>query len=267
MSLSGKHVAVTGARKGEEISKLIRNLGGIPYVRPTQGTVILDEEQVGPDLERLLSEGTDWLILTTGIGSRTMLEISDKLGMKEQLIDLLKRVNIAARGYKTRHFLKELGIAPTVSDDDGTVRGLIRQFENISLKGQRVTVQLYGEPSQKLRDWLSGEGAIFTEIMPYQNIAPPEPEMLSLIDEILAGKFDAVAFTSALQVHFLFQCAKKHGLDDDLRAGFAGHTVATAVGIVTAEALEEAGVTRIVQPENQRMGGMIVELGRYFERH
>jgi len=76
MSLAGKHVAVTGARKGEEISQLIVNMEGIPYVRPTQGTVFLDESQVAPDIHRLLNEGTAWLILTTGIGAQTLLDMA-----------------------------------------------------------------------------------------------------------------------------------------------------------------------------------------------
>jgi hypothetical protein len=30
--------------------------------------------------------------------------------------------------------------------------------------------------------------------------------------------------------------------------------------------LEDAGVSRIVQPEDQRMGAMIVEIRKYFEK-
>lgn len=266
MSMNGKRIAVTGPRKGEEISTLIKNMGGIPYVRPTQGTIILDEKQVEPDLQRLINEGTDWLILTTGIGSQTLLEMSEKLGLREQMIDLLHKVKIAARGYKTRQFLKSIGLKPDISDDDGTVRGLIKQFSGIGLGGQRVAVQLYGEKSDTLRKWLTGQGAVYTEIMPYIHIPPPESEVQRFLDELLNETFDAVAFTSAIQVHFLFQAAERFGVGDKLRQIFAGPTVAVAVGVVTAEALEDAGVSRIVQPEDQRMGAMIVEIRKYFEK-
>ncbi|GAE28884.1 uroporphyrinogen-III synthetase [Halalkalibacter hemicellulosilyticusJCM 9152] len=42
--------------------------------------------------------------------------------------------------------------------------------------------------------------------------------------------------------------------------------IAVAVGKVTAEALEEEGVTRIVYPELERMGAMILEVSRYVEK-
>jgi len=265
-SLQGKHIAVTGARKGDEISKLIENLGGTPYIRPTQGTIILDESQVGPDIERLLKEGTDWLILTTGIGSQTLLDMAERMGYREQLLGVMRQAKIAARGYKTRNFLKSIGIAPSISDEDGTVRGLIQKFEsaNISLTGQRVALQLYGERSDKFDKWLKAQGADYFEIMPYQHVTPPESQMRAFIDELLTGKFDAVAFTSAVQVYYLFEAARRYDADQSLRDLFADRTLAVAVGIVTAEALEDHGVKRIVQPSNQRMGGMIVEMGNYF---
>lgn len=265
MGLKGKHIAVTGARKGEEISKLIENLGGIPHIRPTQGTVILDDQQVEPDIDRLLTEGVDWLILTTGIGSQTLTDMAERLGRKEQLLELMKRVKIAARGYKTRNFLKSIGLVPAVTDDDGSVRGLIRQFASagVSLKDKKVAVQLYGEPSPTLEAWLTEEGADFYQILPYQNFPPPEEELRSLVDEILSGKFDVLASTSALQVHHLFAAAERFGLLEELRSSLNGPTLAAAVGIVTAEAMEEWGVGRIIQPANQRMGGLIVEIDRY----
>lgn len=262
--LQGKHVAITGARKGEEISKLIENLGGIPYVRPTQGMVFLDETQVSPDLDRLLTEGADWLILTTGIGTQTMLDVAERLGRKEQLLRVLQNIKIASRGYKTRNVLKELGIEPDVQDDDGTVRGLIRMLEPHSLKGKRVALQLYGEMPHSLLDWLKRQEAKYFEILPYKHVPPAEEEMRSFITELLEEKYDAVAFTSAIQVQYLFQAAEQFAKRDQLLQVFAGRTLPVAVGIVTAEALEEAGVKRHIQPKNQRMGGMVVEMNRYF---
>ena len=34
---------------------------------------------------------------------------------------------------------------------------------------------------------------------------------------------------------------------------------------MTSEALTQAGITRIVAPENERMGAMIVEMAKYYE--
>lgn len=54
--LLGKHVAIGGSRKTEEISTIIEKQGGIPVIRPLQGTVYLAEKQVEPDL-RTFVEG------------------------------------------------------------------------------------------------------------------------------------------------------------------------------------------------------------------
>ena len=44
---------------------------------------------------------------------------------------------------------------------------------------------------------------------------------------------------------------------------FKADVLAVAVGKVTAEALREEGIERILAPENERMGAMIIELSNY----
>jgi uroporphyrinogen-III synthase len=43
--------------------------------------------------------------------------------------------------------------------------------------------------------------------------------------------------------------------------------VAAAVGKVTAQGLREEGIERMVVPEEERMGSMMVTLGRYFAQN
>ena len=72
----------------------------------------------------------------------------------------------------------------------------------------------------------------------------------------------------ALQQLFKFvRCLIMHvkkGTSGDESIYFKEKTVATAVGKVTAEALVEEGIERIVVPQHERMGAMIVELGALF---
>lgn len=262
--LRGKHIAVTGARKGKEISKLIENYGGIPYIRPTQGTVFLDESRMELELDKLMNTQIDWFVLTTGIGTKALLDGAEKLGCKEKVLEILQHSHIASRGYKTKAVLKELGIQPEVQDEDGTVRGLIEALQKWDLQDKTVALQLYGEKSPKLNSWLASAGARSIEILPYEHIPPKIEHIERFIDEIRAQKFDAIAFTSALQVTFLFNEADKLGEKDTLLQAFANRTIAVAVGVVTAEALEDAGVKRIIQPAHQRMGAMITTLHQYY---
>ncbi|XYY60315.1 hypothetical protein ACNSPU_06395 [Bacillus velezensis] len=41
--------------------------------------------------------------------------------------------------------------------------------------------------------------------------------------------------------------------------------LAAAVGKVTAEAIRDEGVKRVLAPDIERMGAMIIELSRYYE--
>lgn len=264
--LEGKRVAIGASRKTEEMSKLIENQGGIPLVRSLQGTVFLAEKEVEPELIKFVEEGADWVIFTTGIGTETLVNIADKLGVKETYLQQLDKANVAIRGYKTKNFLKKINIEPAVLDEDGSTRGLIRALEDVDFTGKKVLVQLHGETAPKLIEFLEGKGASVQTILPYQHIAPEWDAVQTLFDEIIEKKVDAVCFTSAIQARSLFTFAKDKGITKEILAAFQSNTLAVAVGKVTAEALSEEGIDRMVVPELERMGAMIIELSRYFEK-
>ncbi len=126
--LHGKRVAIGGSRKTEEISTIIEKQGGTPVIRPLQGTVYLAEKQVEPDLRTFVEEKADWVIFTTGIGTETLLDMAEKIGLKDEFLQAIRQPKAACRGYKTLSALKKLGITPEASDEDGTTRGLIRSL-------------------------------------------------------------------------------------------------------------------------------------------
>lgn len=262
--LANKRIAIAGSRKTDEMSAIVERMGGIPLVRPMQGTERLDPAEAEREMSRLVEVEWDWFIFTTGIGLETMAAVAEKIGLKARFLERLKAARIAARGYKAAQALTRLGLKPDVRDEDGTTAGLVRALTGERLAGRRVALQLHGDPAPKLRQFLEREGALFREVMPYRHI-PPEPAMLQrLAAEIADGELDAVAFTSAPQVHALFGYARERSLEEALLAGFAGRTVAVAVGKVTAESLRDCGVKRIVQPEEERMGAMLVQLSHYY---
>ncbi|MEH7106670.1 uroporphyrinogen-III synthase [Bacillus sp. JJ1764] len=263
-NLHGKKIVITGTRKTEEICSLIENQGGIAVVRPLQGTLRLDEEVVKPHLMRFIQEGADLVILTTGGGTETLIDISENLGVKEQFLAKIHDAKVAARGYKTLSTLKKLDIIPFATDEDGTVNGLMKALEGFDLSGKKVMVQLHGEPAPALTHFLEENGAEILTILPYQHVAPELATVSALSKEIIENKVDAVCFTTGIQVRFLFEFAKEQGCVNELIHAFQRQTVAAAVGKVTAEALREAGIERIVVPENERMGAMIITLSRYF---
>ncbi|TDG00380.1 uroporphyrinogen-III synthase [Paenibacillus piri] len=263
--LEGKRIALTGPRKAAELSVIVEKLGGIPLVRPAQGTVAVEKEQVEAELREFLQKSADWIILTTGIGTEMLYQAAEAMGSADAFVKRLKGTKIAARGYKTTRYLKTIGLTPTVRDDDGTTAGLIRAFQACDIRGSRVALQLYGDHAPRLVQWLKERQTDVYQILPYLHVPPDLAVLDTLISEIRRGEIDAVTFTSTPQVRFMMAYARERGDAEQLLAAFAGTTVAVAVGKVTAEALREEGVERVVAPEEERMGSMMVTLARYYD--
>jgi len=66
------------------------------------------------------------------------------------------------------------------------------------------------------------------------------------------------------EVRYFYDYIKVSGGYLDVNKSFKKRVLAVAVGKVTAEALKEEGVQRVLAPENERMGAMIVELTHYY---
>lgn len=263
--LNGKRIAIGGSRKTEEITRLIEKQGGTAVVRSLQGTVYLAEDQIEPDVRTFAGQKADWVIFTTGIGTETLLSVSEKIGLKEEFLAAVHEAKIGCRGYKTYAALKKLGITPHASDEDGTTRGLIRSLERFDFKDKKVMIQLHGEKAPVLTEFLEKNGAEVFPVLPYQHIPPERETVDKLLGELLNGEVDAVCFTTAIQVRSLFDYAKEKGSAKELQQAFENRVLAAAVGKVTAEAIRDEGVKRVLAPDIERMGAMIIELSRYYE--
>ncbi|MFD0050208.1 uroporphyrinogen-III synthase [Actinomycetes bacterium NPDC127524] len=263
--LAGRKVAIGGSRKTEEMSLLIEKQGGVPVVRSLQGTVFLAEEQTAPHIKSFIDFQADWSIFTTGAGIETLIHIAGKMGMEEPFLQAVRKTKVASRGYKTAGAIKKLGADITAADSDGTTSGLVQALKRFDFNGKKVMVQLHGEKAPSLISFLENNGAAVMQILPYQHIAPERETVEKLCKELIRGEVDAVCFTTAIQVFSLFAFARKEVLLEGLIHAFGSHAMAAAVGKVTADALKEEGIERMLVPGKERMGAMVVELSRYYE--
>ncbi|WP_433748156.1 uroporphyrinogen-III synthase [Paenibacillus amylolyticus] len=262
--LAGVRVALTGPRKSKEMSLLVEKMGGVPLVRPAQGTVFLDDRNIRDGLVSWISDPPDWAVLTTGMGLDALFEMAEDMEVAGQLLDALSESSIAARGYKTVNALKKRKLTPLVRDDDGSTDGLIREFAPHDLTGKKVMLQLHGETAPKLVAWLEEQGAIVRQVLPYRHVPPEETELEQLLTEIVQHEVDAVAFTSGPQVRFLAQYAASQNKLEPMLEAFRQGVIPASVGKVTANSMREEGIEALVIPEEEKMGALIVELGRYF---
>ncbi|MCY9667754.1 uroporphyrinogen-III synthase [Paenibacillus alginolyticus] len=263
--LSNKKIVIAGSRKIEEMSLLIEKQGGTPVIRSLQGLLYFDESAIERELLFCVNNKIDWFVLTTGTGTDTLLGAAERLRIHAALIQKLKEAKVSARGYKTYALLKKLDIKPEIVDEDGTTQGLIRSMNLCDFAGQTVVVQLHGEPQPDLIQFLENRGANVIQLLPYRHVEPESSTLEMLCHELSTSSIDAVCFTTAVQVRYLFNYAKRQGFADTVRESFNSRVRAVAVGKVTEEALREEGLAHVIVPEIERMGAMVIEIVKYYE--
>lgn len=264
-NLHEKRIAITGSRKMAEMSMMVQKKGGMAYERPLQETIKCKPEDMEEIFEAVIASGTDWSVFTTGVGTAALFEAAASLGLSEPLQKAVAASRIATRGYKTVQELKKHGLAPEIIDGDGTNAGLLGALEEVDLAGQRVFLQLHGERVPALEQGFAEKGADLTCIMPYETTVPYPEVVTKLVHEIIDGEIDAVLFTATPQVRVLFKEAEKQGLAGQLTQAFNEKAVAGSIGRVTTGTLSEYGVTRVVAPEHERMGALVVAVDEFFK--
>ncbi|HWK21629.1 MAG TPA: uroporphyrinogen-III synthase [Ureibacillus sp.] len=263
--LDHKCIALLGTRKIDEQTNIIKQLGGTAVHRPAQGTVFFDSSFIGTEVKEIVNGKFEWIIFTTAVGIEKLFEVAQEMDYEEELQTSLQKMNLAIRGYKSANALKERGLVPTVRDDDGSISGLIREMQQHDLKDKTVAVQLYGDPAVELINWLKQQQANYQEIIPYQHIPPKKEVLETLLNEILTNQVDAVSFTSVQQVRFLFKYVIERNQKFELLQAFEKNVIALPVGKVTAKALQERGIKRLVVPEDERIGSALMTLNKYYK--
>ncbi|MFJ8235842.1 uroporphyrinogen-III synthase [Ureibacillus sp. NPDC094379] len=264
--LSNRCVALLGTRKIEEQTTIIQHLGGTAVHRPTQGKIHFDGQIIGAQIKKIIDGQFQWIIFTTSLAIEKLFQIAEELKIEQELLLALKKMNIVARGYKTMIALKKRELNAIVRDINGSIVQLIRSLKPFNLKSQHIAVQLYGEPSPLLIEWLSEQQTTIQEILPYQHI-PPNPDTLTqLLEEVISQKVDAISFTSTSQVRYLFDFAEEVKQDDVLFEALETQTITLAVGKVTGKALQDKGVKRMLIPHDDRIGSALMTLSQYYKQ-
>jgi len=267
--LAGKRIALLEARMSGELANLIRRHGGEPVSAPAVREVTREAgAEVVAFIDSLINRSATVIVLQTGVGVSGLLAEADKLGRKDELLAALKTLTIVCRGPKPTAVLSRHGLQPTLNAQSPfTTTELLAALSQLDLAGQTVAVLHYGERNQALAEALTSRGAQPQELVLYEWELPADTEPLkAIIGEIVAGQVDAVAFTSQVQARHLFQIAAELGREDDLRSALNAKTIVASVGPTCTAALHKLGVAPQVEPENPKMGAMVVALSQYFTR-
>lgn len=268
MSLKGKRVALLEARMSSELSAMVERQGGIPYAVPAvRETPIEQPAETSAFVDALCARRFDVVVFMTGVGASALFKEAEKRGQLDAAIEALRHAITVCRGPKPVSMLRRQNVQVNITAaEPHTTVELLQALEPVDLQRKRVGLVHYGERNDAATAGLRTRGATVEDLCLYEWRLPEDTTSLEqLIGEIVAGRVDAIAVTSQIQIRHLFEIADKLGRRDALADALNRKSVVAAVGPVCATALRSFGVIPHVQPSHPKMGPMMIALADYFE--
>lgn len=259
--LDGVRVAITENRYPEQLAQLLERLGATVLSCPLlKETPIKDASGARRFISICENTPIDYIVFYTGVGVDILFHAVNKP-------EVVSQSRILARGPKAVNALKRAGVRVDLVADSATTEGIVRTLSREDLHGKTILVQLYGNQSSDSLASLQKKGATIIGISIYSYTqASDSAAVESLVRKVLAREIDAITFTSATQVPFLFHTADSLVDPATFRARFKKDVIVASVGEVTSRALRDAGVEPHVEPAEPKMGPMVKALGEFFEK-
>ncbi len=215
-----------------------------------------DPEDFAP-LDKAIAEiqQFDWIILTSAQAVRAVVKRSGYL--KRSLIYPGSKLRSASVGPVTAEAARQAGLAVEYVAETHSGAALAEELKN-QLRGAKVFLPRSDRANPDLPRALKRHGAQITEVIAYRTLRPTDAEQRNL-GQIAQGTADAVLFFSPSAVqHF----AELFG--GEQLCALQGKLAITAVGPVTANALREAGVGRIVVAGDTTAAAVVEALEQHF---
>jgi uroporphyrinogen-III synthase len=264
-SFNGARVLLFESRRAREMASIVTSYGGVPISAPSMREVPLESNTEAASAARALIEGAfDIVVLLTGVGTRAWLDVADQVcGARDQFIEALRRVKVAARGPKPLSVLRELQVpAWVVAPEPNTWRDLLAAIDTAAagdLHGAGVAVQEYGLSNLEFLGELRKRGAAVIPVPVYQWQLPEDLEPLREgIRQLVAGHVDVALFTTGTQFVHLMQVASDMGRGDDVRAALR-RTIVASIGPTTSEELRRHAIEPRLEPRHPKMGFLVRE--------
>jgi uroporphyrinogen-III synthase len=260
--LAGYRIAVTSARRAEELSALLRRNGAEVCSAPAINMIALpDDDELHANTQALIAEPPDILVAHTGIGMRGWLAAAEGWGLANQLIAALSSARIVARGPKATGALRSAGLHEEWSPKSESSTELLKYLLESGVSGTRIAVQLHGaadawDPFPEFVGGLRSAGAEVVPIRVYRwKSTPLGGEFDQLVTAIARRQFDAVSFTSAPAVAAVLERSRDLDVEDQLLQALRTDVHAMCVGPVTSQPLIRKGVPTS-SPERMRLGAL-----------
>lgn len=259
-ALTGFRVAITSARKVEELTALLERRGAVVESAPAMAIAPLDDDALRAATEACIAQPPDVFVATTGIGLRRWFEAAGGWGLLGDLVTALGGATVIARGPKAVGALRSHGLRELWSPPSECLEDVLAYLRGSSLAGRRIVVQEHGASLSVVANALRRRGAD-VEVVSVYRCAPTDDQgaMFAMVDRVAERQVDAVTFTSAPAAEIMMDVATAGGRRAEVLDAFRDGVLATCVGPVTAAPFTLWGVP-VVQPERARLAAMVKTL-------
>lgn len=248
--LKGYRILILETREEAQFSRLLAEQGAEVLQCP-MFTIhdAPDPTEVEAWIGRIIAHPFDDLVLMTGEGLRRIMKVVRRLDLEAPFVAAVGQARTFARGPKPGRALREIGLEPSVTTEKPTSEGVAEMLARAGISGHRLGLQLYPEKDHSvLIDAIKACGAEVDTVSPYiYDSQAADTNIVAAIDEMAAGRIDAIALTSSGQVRRLMDAAKAHGREDQLRAALERTPVAS-VGPVVSDELTAYGLRTDIYP-------------------
>lgn len=260
----GLRVASLESRLASEMTRLITHHGGVPLVAPSMQERPLSENSEALQFgEALIAGSIEMLLLLTGAGFRTLLEVLQLRFALPTILDSLKHITLIARGPKPGKVLKEFGLTPQiVVPEPNTWKDILKTLDQHlpqGLQGIRLAVQEYGIRNDALLSGLAQRGAQLIPVPVYRWTLPDDLEPLKhVLQAISEGHVDVLLVTNAVQIdHAVRVWGEKNHVDHFRHA--LQQMVVASIGPVASEGLRHFQFPVDMEPTHAKMGILVKE--------
>ena len=260
----GLRVGALESRMAQEMERLITRHGGIPVVAPSMKELPLsDHPQALAFGETLFSGEVDMVVLLTGAGCRTLLEILETRFTLETIKNALQNTILVVRGPKPTAVVKALGLHPQILvPEPNTWRDILHALDAEypeGLTGKRVAVQEYGVSNPELLEGLRHRGAQVTPVPVYRWTLPDDLKPLQqLLQEIMQKKIPVLLITNAVQVDHMIKTLGDNTAIKQLEIVLP-HMMVASIGQLASERLRQHGFPVDLEPSHPKMGILVKE--------
>ena len=266
--MKGQTVAILESRLGEKLAELIAKRGGTPVRAPALAEIPdIDPSYIAQLIREWQARPVKAAVFQTGVGTHALFQATDELGMTQTLLGLLAATTVVVRGPKPTAALRSRQVRIDLSADDPfTTVEVLTELDTLALKGERVVVQRYGARNPELEGGLQARGAEVIEIPVYRWALPADTQpMRNLIDALERREIASVVFTSASQIHNLFDLAQTLQKSSTLTANL-NSTLVVSIGPVCTAALAQHGIKAKVEASPPKLGPLLDALDAALSR-